>query len=367
MSLFAAVHKIIPVPNYLSLPSVGVDISDTSLKYIQFTPNYTTDTLELAHWGDIDVPEGTLNRGEIIDAKNLTEALRLVKEKTKSEYVRVSLPEERAYIFETTIKRGTAFKEIRGALEFRLEENVPLSPRDAFFDFEILPSSAPQNAYRVSVTVYARETIAGYYEATRAAGFIPLSFEVEAAAVARAALPLHERGTHLIIDFGKTRTGVGIVHEGTLMYTSTIDIGGAELSAALRAALGDKPESELTELKNTIGLTRSTEYPLVAPTLEKAISDIMSELQLRMQYWDSHAASLPDPTIRSIVLCGGSANLKGLPAFIEQATSIPTARAQVWRNAFSLEDTIPPIDLRHSYGYATAIGLALAGHIAFYD
>ena len=367
MSMFSAIHKLLPVPDYLRLPSIGVDISDSSLKYVQFTPNYNDNTLTLAQWGDIDVPDGTLSQGEILDPKQLTTALAAVKEKTGGEYVRISLPEERAYIFETTIKRGTSFKEIRGVLEFRLEENVPLSPRDAFFDYEILPSSIADEALRVSVTVYARETINRYYEAAREAGLIPLSFEVEAAAVARAALPLQEQGTHLIIDFGKTRTGVGIMHQGTLMYTSTIDIGGEELSTALRSVLGETAESELTNLKNTVGLTHSVEYPAVAPAIESAVEKIITELKLRMQYWESHALSLPNHEIRSIVLCGGSSNLKGLPNYLENTLNISTVRAQVWRNAFSLEHNIPPIDRRHSYGYATAIGLALAGHIAFYD
>ena len=63
MSLFTAVHRVLPVPNYLRLPSVGVDISDSSLKYIQFTPDYSDHALTLKQWGDIDIPEGTVARG----------------------------------------------------------------------------------------------------------------------------------------------------------------------------------------------------------------------------------------------------------------------------------------------------------------
>jgi type IV pilus assembly protein PilM len=367
MSLISAVHRVLPVPNYLRMPSVGVDISDSSLKYIQFTPNYSEDELTLTTWGDIDVPDGTLAAGEILDQKKLTEALAEVYKKTGVRFVRISLPEERAYLFETEVAKGTSFKEIRGALEFRLEENVPLSPRDAFFDYEILPSSISDSVLRISVTVYARETINTYYEAARAAGLVPLSFEVEAAAIARAALPPNERGTHMILDFGKTRTGVGIMHQGTLMYTSTIDIGGLDLSQEMRATLAETDEHRLTELKNTIGLTGSSEYPTLAETLRKPMEDIASELKLRMQYWHSHADKLPDHELRSVVLCGGSSNLKGLPTFIEEQVGVPASRAMVWQNAFSVDDHVPPIDLRHSYGYATAIGLALAGHIAFYD
>jgi type IV pilus assembly protein PilM len=366
MSLFSAVHRILPVPNYLRLPSLGVDISDSSLKYIQFNPNYHQGQLTLTQWGELEVPATAITRGDVLEVEQLTNVLREVKEKTGATFVRMSLPEERAYLFETEIKRGTPFKEIRGLLEFRLEENVPLSPRDAFFDYEVITNTDARKPMRVSVTVYARETINEYYEAARVAGLTPLSFEVEAAAIARAALPPGEQGTHMIIDFGRTRTGVGIVHQGTLMYTSTIDIGGGELSAALRAKLGSKEESELTYLKNTVGLTSSSEYPEVPTILAAEMRKIVNELQLRLQYWNSHSA-VPDHEVRSLVLCGGSSNLKGLPAYLETELGVPANRVKVWSNAFSFEDYVPPIDVRHSYGYATAIGLALAGHIRFYD
>ena len=64
MSVLSTLGKIIPPPAYMRLPSAGVDISDTSLKYIQFKPDKRSGTqLELSHWGDIDIPEGVLNRG----------------------------------------------------------------------------------------------------------------------------------------------------------------------------------------------------------------------------------------------------------------------------------------------------------------
>lgn len=363
MSFLTSLQKVIPTPQYLMLPSVGVDVSDTSLKYIKFAPDRGARNLKVTAAGDIDLKPDTVARGALTNPEQLTEALKEVRTKTKTSYVRISLPEERAYIFETHIKRNTSFKEIRGLLEFRLEENVPLSPRDAFFDFEIIPSEDQSGDMRVSVTVYARETILGYYEAARAAGLIPLSFEVEAAAIARAALPPSDTDTHMIIDFGKTRTGVGIVRRGTLMYTSTIDIGGKELSTALRGVLGDVPEAELTALKNNHGLESSGDNPETLAAMRASMQTIIDEIALRIEYWNNHTTDQAEQTIRSIVLCGGSSNLKGLPAYCTNALHIETERASVWRNAFSLDDRIPVIDKRHSYGYATAIGLALAGHI----
>lgn len=360
MSVLGTFSKIIPPPQYLRMPSVGVDISDTSLKYIQFKPDSHSGTkLELSYWGDIDIPDSVLHRGTVHDVKSLSKVVAEVRDRTGVSTIRVSLPEERAYLFETEIKKGTPFKEIRGLLEFRLEENVPLSPRDAFFDYDIIEDNFKKDSLRVSVTAYARETIMNYYEACVGAGMTPLSFEVEAQATARATIPAADTQTHMIVDFGKTRTGIGIVYRGTLMYTSTIDIGGADLSGALRRQLGDTPESDLTKIKNTQGLVRTVESAEVYEALLPTMSAIVDELRTRKDYWDSRDGAATRQ-VQSVILCGGSVNMKGLPEYFSEMLGVPAQRANVWSNAFSLEQHVPEIGRRYSYGYSTAIGLALA-------
>lgn len=360
MNVLKTLGRVLPPPTFMQLPSAGVDVSDTSLKYVQFMPdNWSGTNLELKYWGDIDIPDGALHRGEVNDPAKLTAALAEVKARTGVENIRVSLPEERAYLFQTEIKRGTPFKEIRGILEFRLEQNVPLSPRDALFDYDIIEGVATNDALLVSVTAYAKETVEKYYEACLAAKVMPIAFEVEAQAIARAATPLRDNHTYLIIDFGKTRTGVGIVHRGVLMYTSTIDIGGADLSRAMRESLGDRPESELTEIKNTQGLVPGVEDQKVVKALRPIVDQIVAELRTRVQYWNSRTAN-ERHAIKEIVLCGGSVNMKGLPEYFAEHLHVPARRADVWQNAFSIDAKVPAIGKRYSYGYATAVGLALA-------
>ncbi|MEM9336713.1 MAG: pilus assembly protein PilM [Patescibacteria group bacterium] len=358
MSVFSNVTKLIPPPAYITMPSVGVDISDTSLKYVQFDVSAREKGYELNRWGDLDIPNGTLKRGEVKDKGKLTDVLKEVRSIISSPYVRVSLPEERAYLFETEIKRGIPFKEIRGLLEFRLEENVPISPRDAFFDYEIIDDSS-ERMVRVAVAAYSRDTIMNYYESCTKAGLVPVSFEVEAQAIARAALPENDPAAHIIVDFGKTRTGVGIVYRGTLMYTSTIDFGGNELSSVLRRELGDTPEAELTKIKNTQGLIKGVENTQVYDALISTVSVIKDELATRIQYWHTRDYKRSERRIQSVILCGGSANLKGLPEYLSETLGIRTVRANVWQNAFDINTTIPPIGRRYSFGYATAVGLAL--------
>lgn len=361
MQLLQMFGKVIPPPSYIQLPSAGVDISDTSLKYIQFKhTSRDTDDLDLLYWGDIDIPEGALTRGVVHDGQKLAEALREVKERIGADTVRVSLPEERAYLFETEIRRGTPMKEVRSLLEFRLEENVPLSPRDAFFDYDFIEGGNDEGMVRVSVTAYAKDTVMSYYDACRTAGVLPIAFEIEAQAIARATIPKGGLGTHMIVDFGKTRTGIGIVHKGVLMYTSTIDIGGSVLSDAMRKKMGDLEEDELTRIKNTQGLVQGIGDSSVHDILLKTMSSIVDEIGMRIQYWNTKDTAHEYRQIQSIILCGGSVNMKGLPAYFSEVLGVEARRANVWDNAFPVEEKVPPIGRRYSFGYATAIGLALA-------
>ncbi len=360
MSIFTTLGRLVPPPSFITMPAVGVDISDTSMKYIQFAPDvHGRKRLSIKHHGDLQIPEGVLKRGVVNDPKLLSEVIKEMKSVTGAEYVRVSLPEERAYLFETEIAPGKSEAEIRGMLEFKLEENVPIPPQEAFFDYEILNERSKTGGFRVAVAAYARDTIMDYHEACTSAGVTPLSFEVEAQAIARASLPVDDMHTHVIVDFGKTRTGIGIVYKNTLMYTSTIDIGGAHLSNALRRQLGNQPESDLTVLKNTEGLVRGVVDTRVHEALISTVSVIRDEISARIAYWQSRENAGDDRRIESIVLCGGSVNLKGIVGYFSGSLGVPVERASVWRNVLSLDEEIPPIDRRHAYGYATAIGLAL--------
>lgn len=361
----SVLSRIIPPPTYLTMPCVGLDISDTSLKYVAFEPSSKQKgDRKIKKWGEVTIPNGVVQRGQVNDPQQLVAVLKEFKSQTKADFVRVSLPEERAYLFETEIRQNIPLKEVRGLLEFKLEENVPIPSRDVFFDYSILPNNTSNRTVQVAVAAYAKETIQKYYDACVLADLHPISFEVEAQAMARAVIPEDVSGATMLVDFGRTRTGIGIVYNDALLYTSTIDIGGDQLSQVLRKELGDEvSESTLTKLKNTVGLIRGVDSPEVRDALIGTVSVIKDELATRMQYWHLRNGHSEERRITSVIMCGGSANLKGLPAYLSETLGVPAVRANVWENTFSLDEHIPPIDRRHSFGYATAIGLALKNSV----
>ncbi|MBX9906719.1 pilus assembly protein PilM [Patescibacteria group bacterium] len=366
MSILKAFSRVFPPPRFMTLPNVGVDISDASLKYVQFRGAGHRLTLE--SWGDMPIVAETVARGTVVNKDALVSVLKDLRRRLHTEFVRVSLPEERAYLFETTLDRGVEASAIRSMIEFHLEENVPLAPREALFDYTVVGRDAVTGGARVSVAVYARDTITGYYESYREAGFYPLSFEVEAQAVARAIIPSGHTGTHMIVDFGHTRTGIGIVHNGVLMFTSTIEIGGVHISDAMRRSLGAIDEKEITRIKNEQGLLRSSEGgDEVVKAIVASIASLKDELNIRINYWNLRSEGSKGRTIDKVILCGGSANLAGLTEYLTEELEVSTERAAVWQNAFLFSEEIPPIGRAHSYGYATAIGLALTDFLKNHD
>jgi Tfp pilus assembly PilM family ATPase len=129
----------------------------------------------------------------------------------------------------------------------------------------------------------------------------------------------------------------------------------------MRLILGDLPESQLTEIKNTKGITPVPGNEAVAGALLGIVNTMIDELGIRMHYWHTRKIDRGERQIKKILLCGGSSNLWGLPEHLSDTLGLSVERANVWHNAFSLEHTIPPIERAYSYGYATAIGLALRG------
>lgn len=368
MRLVEIVNRWLPPPAFMQMDGLGVDISESSIKYIGFKRDRygSNPKLKLTDWGEVPVGEGVISRGEVKDVTALAKVLIEVKKMTGATYVRLSLPEERVYIFETEFEKGVEENSIRDLIEFKLEENVPLSPRDSYFDYRILSPLVDKGAISVVVTVAPKEIVDSYYEACLQAGLTPLSFEVESSAISRAVLPTGDGGASLLLDFGKTRTGLGIIYRGTLMYTSTVDIGGDELSNALRKTIGEKDESEYTKIKNETGLVANSNGTVAYEAMLQVVSAIKDEVSTRLQYWTSKEDQL-DRSIKKIVLSGGSANLRGLTSYFSEVFGIETVLAKVWQNAFDVSEDVPPIDLAHSYGYATAIGLGLSSFNSSYS
>lgn len=357
MSFSRQFLKLFPVPRLIALERGGVEISERTVKYLKLEPRRGGGAYRVKTFGSESLGQGAVSGGEIRESGALRKALLAVREKIGTPFVHLSLPEQKGYVFQTSFPR-TEDLSVRDAVAFALEEHVPLSAEEATFDCELLPNS-PEELVQVNVTVFPRKTVESQYASLVEAGFMPLSFETESQAAARALLQKKDT-TVMIVDFGDTRTSVSVVDRGLVLFTTSLEIAGVSLEAALQKSL-HVDEAEADRLKNEEGILSLSHGGKVAEALISTVSALREEIGRRFVYWQTHAVEVEKTghPIEEILLVGGNANLRGLPEYLAQALRVPVRLPAIWENLSDLANYVPPIPRNESFRYATVAGLAL--------
>lgn len=349
-------NRHFPTPSYLSMDSFSIDISDQSVKYGELLA--TPLGLRLGRFGKEKIPEGVVVSGKIEDQERLVSILKNLKEKENMKFVRVSLPEEQMYLFTLSLPKVKE-KELRNIILLQIEEHIPLKAMDTVFEYDII-SSSDQNVL-VEVSAIASATIEGYMSALENAGLKALSFELEAQAIARAVIAEEDKEPTMIVDFGDTRTGVSIIHDGKVFFTTTLDMGGINLTNMIAKNFSLSFE-KAEEMKRSYGLDGISNIEDIFPIILNGISVLRDELNKQYQYWKNHDnCGIKHDEIDRIILCGGDANLTGLADYLEASMKIKVSHANAWVNISDMEVSVPSMSFEESLGYATVLGLALGG------
>ena len=361
-SLFA---RTFPTPKFLTPIAAGVDISDKSVKWIVL--DRTSDEVRVLSYGAIDLPEGTVNHGVIENSNALAQTL--IQAKARWGYVdcvHASLPEEAGYVFSMRVPKETSRDQVLLMIEFELDGRVPIAASAAVYDYDILSSREDgkntEDDTEIGVVAFPLDLAHQYAEAFTAADIQILSLELEPSSAARAVLNEKDSETvTMLVDFGRTRTGISVIKQNVPIFTSTVEVGGDAITRTVMEQLHLSP-NEAEIFKNEDGLTpKSKSRARGKEAVIGPASALADEVARHYNYWDTrrneHGTRMTP--VGRVLLIGGSSNLKGLPEYIASRIKAPTAYGNVWQHVFSFDDSIPPIDSRTSLEYATTIGLAL--------
>lgn len=318
-----------PVPDYLLLANSGITLTDKSVKFAQFKK--TGKGLELVHFVDMPLNKGAISSGYINDTNEVKKSLEYLKNLYNLRFVRATLPEERAYVFTTEIDK-VPYEDLRDTIGFTIEENAPVSLEKSIFDFDIIgKTDGPK--IRVAVTVVTYKGTVLYTDVFESAGLSPVSFEIESQVIARAIVPKGDTRTQLIVNLSTEKTGMYIVEDEIVHFTSTTPFGARNIDGA---------------------------YP--------DIHDLKSELRKIFAFWNTRLDpnGIPVRKIEKILIVGDEATREDFVSEIMSDIAIEYALANVWVNALSFEETVPNIPFKESLACAAAIGLSLPRKENFY-
>jgi type IV pilus assembly protein PilM len=349
--------RIFPTPKFFTIPTVGLNFSDATLRFVELVE--TRHGIIPGKFFERDLPVGCIQNGRIMDEQAFTNFLRQIRMQNNLKYVRVAMPESQVYASTIPIDIE-AKKDIKGAIELVLEDNIPLKIEEAVFDYQVL--FIKDTTIMVQVIAVAQNIAEAYSRAFTNAGMVPVSFELDGQAISRAVLKPEDKGSYMIIDFSNSRTSIAVVTNNTAVYTSTIDFGGKNLTNALIKELGVTPE-EAEKMEREYGMSDIVSHKELFAVLIGGISTLKDEINRRYIYWHEKKNQGMFPNIETIYLCGGHSNLKGLVDYLRTSLKINVVQVNPWINCLSFDEAIPKIPFESSMSYATAIGLALVDYI----
>lgn len=353
--------KIFYPPNYLFLPAVGLEICNGSIKYIEF--NHKNGLFSVKKFGQTFLLADTIKGGSVLNKNNLVKALGEMKSKISSDFVKVSIPEEKTYIFDVKLPKE-AKDNLREALEFKIEENVPLKLEDCFFEFEIIEEKEASDHLVVNVYVVPRKVVLDYTESLIQAGIYPVAFEIESKVIANTLIPITDnKRNFIILEIKEDSTVLIAVVNGFVRRTSVVTIGENDIrKALLKSGLFSDELISGKYFENDFSF--ETIYSKESyPYLINIFSILKDETENFNEYVNTKIlGNESDSSDKDIILCGRASLLPGLAKHINQNIKTRVTNANIFSNIPGVEGYTSKIKFNDSLDFATPVGLAISSY-----
>lgn len=354
--------KIFYLPNYLSMPVAGIEICNRSIKYIEFINK--KGVFSMKNFGEVPLLPGIVKNGDILNKSALTKALIEVKNSISSDFVKISIPEEKTYIFDAQIPKE-AQNNIREALEFKIEENVPLELGESSFEYEIVNNGGQLKDIILNVSVIPKRIIADYTEVLDHAGIYPLSFEIESKMIANSVILKGEKRNSIIVNIKDDSTVLIAIIDGFVRLTSSVSVGERSIRESLLKTGLFENEVAIDKFFETDSFVETTETKEPCSSLVNIFSILKDEVEKFNKYIIDRFPDIgntPTKNIDNIILCGRSSALPSLTKHINQNLNIEVVLANVWLNIFDIKEHTSSMKFQDSLRFVTPIGLVVSSY-----
>ncbi len=330
-----------PIPTFLAMKDVGLSIDNSCVRFIEIVDS--DEKVTVTKYGTVEFPPQAIIEGEIVNTEGVKAALTSIRTQHGIHFSQFALPDDKVYVFKLRLP-SIPENEVKSALEFKIDENIPLAAPEAIFDYVIV-GNQDSLGIDVVVSAVARNTSQAYNELLKASGIQPLHFGLESQAIANAVVPHLETGTFIIINFFPHKTTISIVEKNVVQFSLSLRKEGIT-----EASTGNE------SFVSGNGAAESTVPP-------KYLSGIRQELERVLNYWHDKSAMKGSDWNYKVIICGAEALN---PAFVESFSKLietPVLVANPWCNVYPDETHVPPISKEESFKYAAAIGLAIGNRI----
>jgi general secretion pathway protein L len=303
---------------------LGLDLGSYSVKGVLFESNIRGYTTKAYH---------EVRRGEGDKTETLRAAVRelLTQPTLQADQVIIALPGPTLMTHSFTLPFVDP-KRIEAALPFEVESQLPFDLSEVVFDYQVV-GQKPKTSSDLLVGVVRKEEL-------RVLLGVLSELEIEPRVITHPGITyqnlflqtpavfegMESMAAVAVVDIGHERTTVAIGRPGVgVEFARTFAGGGKDLSRALSTEF-QTPLAEAHHWKETYGAMASVASSQ-GPDAERAAGAFMRGLQPVLRELRPTFKAFTARTRRqvgAVVLCGGTARLKGLAEQLEQELHMPT-------------------------------------------
>lgn len=313
--------------------AVGLDIGTSGVRAAELSVGRGAPRLE--KFGQVAVPVGAVNDGEVIDVDLVAGALRRLWSEVKFSTKRIALgvANQKVVVRQVDLPwMETA--ELRKSISYQVADLVPIPIDQAILDFhpiEEFVNDAGARMLRVLLVAASRDMIASALAAVERAGLRPASIDLSPFAVIRALADHDHLGlaadADALVDVGARVTNIAVHQGGVPRFVRILLMGGADLTDAVAERLG-MPTEQAEGVKYDFGVPGSPAEREAHPAsraIDASVGAFIEEVRGSLDYY---LASPGAVQIRRIVLSGGGGRLKNLGSRLASATRLPVEPAK---------------------------------------
>jgi type IV pilus assembly protein PilM len=351
---------------------LGVDINPERITVAQTKKQ--GNRVRLVHYETVEMPEGAMIEGRIVDPPMVGSALMglLEERKIAPSAVATAVPVREAIVRLIRLPAELPADELRRVvLEQEAELYIPYPRDQADVDFQPLGLDlGPDGVERTEVLLVAipKEVVDNYLEVLQAANLQVRVVELSSFSLIRTIrdqlAQFSAQEAVLLTSIGYESTEISILVNGVPQFSRTVNIGTVHMQQVLAQAL-NLPASRTGELLQSLKLpvvsstdTLSTGEQVAGnpgvTAVSRVLADLADELRRSIDFYINQERSAP---VAKVILAGAGAGLNQIDGFLAQRLSMPVDLADPIGN-LTIPDAMDfPLTLRPAMGVALGLGL----------
>lgn len=347
----------------MAVSIVGVDFGSRVLRAAELS-DANKGRVTIERYNEIEVPEGAIVRGEVMEPNTVATALRKLWASGgfKSRSIALGIGNHKV-LARDLVMPDMPRARMREALPFHVQDVIPMPVSEAILDFYPVEQVVSENGPQMHglLVAAAKDAVLGNVRAAKLAGLTTVDVDLLPFATARVAFSRsNSAGSVVLVDVGAGTTTVVVAQDGIPQFLRIIPTGSGDLTSALAARL-ETDSRKAEEIKRRIGLSAVPVASGDQRALEiiyEVTGELLTSIRNTITYYSS---TRPHRAPQRVIITGGGSSLSGMERALSELTRLPVERADPF-NRFSISKRIDGEALRaYAMTSGAVLGLAAAG------